>query len=120
MEEILRMIEELKEKSRDGWVIVVEGIKDRNALRMLGIEGEIVIFSGFLSTAERLKGKNVVILTDFDERGIKIEKGLMKVLTGYGKADVSIKKRIFHYLKKDVTKVEEIYTYFRREGYGGV
>jgi 5S rRNA maturation endonuclease (ribonuclease M5) len=114
-EEVLRAIEELREKARNGWVILVEGRKDEISLRLLGVDGEFVFFSGIASTAEKLKGKKVVIMTDFDERGIMIERKLLRVLDS--DADTEIKRKIFLYLKKDVTKVEELYKFFLREGY---
>lgn len=121
LKELLKAIEELKDKAREGWVIVVEGAKDREALRKIGVDGEIITFSGFLSTAEKLKDKKVVILTDYDDKGEKIERGLQRALLSYGKtADVELRRRIFFYVKKDVTKVEELYTYLAREGYVGV
>ncbi|MEM0203495.1 MAG: hypothetical protein QXO16_05700 [Archaeoglobaceae archaeon] len=119
LKEFLRAIEDLKDKAREGWVIVVEGAKDREALRKIGVEGEIVTFSGFLSTAEKVKGKRVVILTDYDERGEKIERGLQRALLSCGKTvDVELRRRIFCYVKKDVTKVEELYAYLVREYVG--
>uniref|UniRef100_A0A7J2TLD5 Toprim domain-containing protein n=1 Tax=Archaeoglobus fulgidus TaxID=2234 RepID=A0A7J2TLD5_ARCFL len=118
MEEVVKAIEELKEKAKSGWVILVEGKKDEIALRNLGIEGEFVIFSGLASTAEKLRGRRVVIMTDYDERGMMIEKSLLRALPN--SVDVQIKKKIFCYAKKDVTKVEELYEYFLREGYAGI
>ncbi|MFN3384729.1 MAG: toprim domain-containing protein [Archaeoglobaceae archaeon] len=121
LKELLKAIEDLKDKARDGWVIVVEGVKDREALRKLGVDGEIVTFSGFLSTAEKLRDKKVVILTDYDDKGEKIERGLQRALLSYGKtADVELRKRIFCYVKKEITKVEELYAYLVREGHVGV
>ncbi len=32
-------IEDLKQRSREGWVIIVEGAKDVESLRNLGVEG---------------------------------------------------------------------------------
>ncbi|MEM1578412.1 MAG: hypothetical protein QXN34_05070 [Archaeoglobaceae archaeon] len=117
-DEFLKAIEELKEKSREGWVIVVEGIKDEIALREIGIEGEIITFSGFLSTAEKVKDKNVIILTDYDSKGFEIEKGLLKILLSYGNvANVELKRRIFSQVKKEITKVEEIHRYLVRNCY---
>lgn len=120
-EEFLRAIDELKLRAKEGWVIIVEGVRDREALEKIGVEGEIVVFTGFLSTAEKLRNRKVVILTDYDERGNKIERGLQRVLLSYGKtADVELRRRIFDRIKKDVTKVEELYRYFLREEYAGV
>jgi len=119
LKELIKAIEDLKDKAREGWVIVVEGTKDRDALRKIGVDGEIVTFSGFLSTAENVKGERVVILTDYDERGEKIERGLQRALLSCGKTvDVELRKRIFCHVKKEITKVEELYAYLVREYVG--
>lgn len=116
LKEFFDAIEELKELSRAGWVVVVEGLKDAKSLREIGVEGEIVIFSGFSSTAERLNGKKVIILTDYDSKGFDIEKGLLRALSSYGnQPNVELKKKIFRCIKKDVTKVEELNDFIRRE-----
>lgn len=108
-------IEELKEKSRNGWVVVVEGKKDVRSLRAIGVSGEIVVFTGFASTADTLKDSNVIILTDFDSKGIKIEKGLVEALISYGKRpDVEIKRKIFSSVRKEISKVEEIHTLYEK------
>ncbi len=109
--EAVEAIEELKEKSKEGWVIVVEGIRDVTSLRKLGVSGDIVTFSGFAETAEKVHDRRVIILTDYDKEGIKIEKGLYNSLLAYGNVpDVEMKKKIFCKIKKFVTKVEELYT----------
>jgi len=116
LREFFEAIEELKELSRDGWVVVVEGAKDVKSLREIGVEGEIVVFSGFYSTAEKLNGKRVIILTDYDVKGSEIEKGLIRALSSYGNApNVELRRKIFRYIKKDITKVEELSGFLRRE-----
>lgn len=108
-------IEELKEKSRNGWVVVVEGKKDVRSLRAIGVSGEIVVFTGFASTADNLKDSDVIILTDFDSKGMEIEKGLVKALISYGKIpDVEIKRKIFSSVRKEISKVEEIHTFYEK------
>lgn len=116
LEELLDLIEELKELSKEGWVIVVEGTKDARSLRDLGIEGEIVIFSGFLNTAEKIKDRKVILLTDYDHEGFDIDKGLLKALSSYGNfPNVEFKRRLFCRIKKEVTKVEELSNFIWRE-----
>jgi len=111
----LEAIEELREKSRDGWVVVVEGRKDVEALRALGVSGEIVVFNGFSSTADLLKNRDVVLLTDYDPKGMEIEKGLVEALMCYGKMpNTEIKRKIFSNVRKEITKVEEIYGFYKK------
>ncbi|MDK2795755.1 MAG: hypothetical protein PWQ58_954 [Archaeoglobaceae archaeon] len=116
LKEFFNAIEELKELSREGWVVVVEGTKDLRALRGIGVEGEIVVFSGFSNTAERLNGRRVIILTDYDAEGFEIEKGLVRALSSYGNIpNTELRKKIFRYIRKDITKVEELENFIRRE-----
>lgn len=116
LKEFFNAIEELKELSREGWVVVVEGTKDLRALRGIGVEGEIVVFSGFSNTAERLNGRRVIILTDYDAEGFEIEKGLIRALSSYGNIpNTELRKKIFRYIRKDITKVEELENFIRRE-----
>ena len=105
-------IEDLKQRSREGWVIIVEGAKDIESLRNLGVEGEIIVFSGYSSTADAVGRRNAIILTDDDPKGREIERGLMRVLQTYGRVpDVEIKRKIFLNIKKDISTVEELYSF---------
>ncbi|MDI9610953.1 MAG: hypothetical protein QFX36_06455 [Archaeoglobales archaeon] len=115
LKEFFDAIEELKELSKNGWVIVVEGTKDAKSLRDLGVEGEIVIFSGYSSTAEKIGYKKAILLTDYDSEGFDIEKGLLKALSSYGNfPNIEIKRKIFRCIRKDITKVEELSNFIRR------
>lgn len=108
-------VDELKEKSKNGWVVVVEGKKDVKSLRAIGVSGEIFVFTGFASTADTLKDSDVIILTDFDSKGMEIEKGLVEALRSYGKMpDVEIKRKIFSNVRKEITKVEEISAFYEK------
>ncbi|MCS7121326.1 MAG: toprim domain-containing protein [Archaeoglobaceae archaeon] len=98
-----KLIEEMKSRDEDGWIVVVEGIKDFEVLKDLGIKN-VYIFNGYRRAFSDLFGKKVVVLTDYDEKGIEIAKKLKEVLN----ADVEIMKRIFSLIKKDATKVEEL------------
>ncbi len=108
-------VDELKEKSKNGWVVVVEGKKDVRSLRAIGVSGEIVVFTGYASTADTLKDRNVIIMTDSDNKGMEIEKGLVEALKTYGKVpDVEIKRKIFSNVRKEISKVEEISVFYEK------
>ncbi len=108
-EEFLKALEELKRRVEDGWVVIVEGARDREALIRMGIEGEIVTFTGFSETAEKVGSRKVVILTDFDFRGGEIERGLVRCLSSYGNVpDTEIRRRIFCAVKKEAVHVESL------------
>ena len=84
LEEILKVLERLKELSADH-VILVEGRKDRDSLAHLGISGDIfqVQSSGGPSAAAEYvesKGEKAVILTDWDRRGGNLAASLRAIL----------------------------------------
>ena len=73
LEEIQAVLEEMI--SRDPrTVILVEGMRDRGALTILGVGGEMVQVQssdGVFGIAERLakEGKSAMIMTDWDRKG---------------------------------------------------
>lgn len=75
-EKILELIAKLVEESSKGKPIIVEGRKDEEALRMLGVKGTIATVKtggkSFLQATaeiEALCPKEVILLLDFDRRG---------------------------------------------------
>lgn len=68
---LLKLLDELSERAENGAVILVEGRKDREALRRIGIPGEIVAISqkSFSEICDSFMGREVIILTDWDENG---------------------------------------------------
>jgi 5S rRNA maturation endonuclease (ribonuclease M5) len=76
-------------------VVIVEGPRDLEALRQLGFRGEISLFSqvgvpeaDFIDATSREHG-SVVILTDFDEEGRKIDLALSE---GFERRAVRVEK----------------------------
>jgi 5S rRNA maturation endonuclease (ribonuclease M5) len=75
-EALLRILQCLAEESAKGTPTVVEGKKDTETLRTLGIEGPIIpaksggkTFQDLLSEIEQTKARKVILLLDFDKRG---------------------------------------------------
>ena len=80
-------------------VVIVEGPRDLEALRQLGFRGVISLFSqvgvpdaDFMDTASREYG-SVVILTDFDEEGRKIDLALSE---GFERRGMRVEKGLRH------------------------
>jgi len=76
-------------------VVIVEGARDQEALRQLGFRGEISLFSqvgvtnaDFIDAVSREHG-SVVIMTDFDEEGRKIDIALSE---GFERRAVRVEK----------------------------
>ena len=75
-EKILQTLETLREESSVGKPIVVEGIKDVEALRELGVRGLVLTvktggksFLEVVSEIEKKGATEVILLLDFDRRG---------------------------------------------------
>jgi len=77
-ERLSKLLEKLALEAAKGMVIVVEGQKDVSALHQLNVEGKIVSsktsgksFLDILTEIERLRVREVVLLLDFDRRGVE-------------------------------------------------
>jgi len=76
LEEILRLLEKLKERMADGALVIVEGRKDVESLRKLGAVGKILPAKSSgkslldaLREIERQEVREAILLMDFDRRG---------------------------------------------------
>lgn len=75
-EKILQVLERLAKESSKGTPIIVEGKKDVESLRALGIEGKIIASKAggrsrlnLISQIENKSVKEVILLFDFDRTG---------------------------------------------------
>jgi len=78
IERILQVVAKLVEESAKGKPVVVEGRKDADALALLGVGGRVLTlktggksFLDFAAQIEVLGAKEVVLLLDFDRRGVE-------------------------------------------------
>ncbi len=111
LDTLLTLFEELDEMSVTV-PIIVEGRKDREALRKLGIMGEIVVLNdGFsiLGTCESLAlgWDKAIILTDWDRKGGHLARVLMDSLEACDMGhDTDLRAKISRLAKKEVKDVE--------------
>jgi 5S rRNA maturation endonuclease (ribonuclease M5) len=73
LEDLEKAIEELREENKKT-PIIVEGVKDIEALRKLGIAGEIIRYNAGVSVANfcdviSRKYKSIILLIDWDRKG---------------------------------------------------
>ena len=119
LEALEELISALKEASDRGAVIIVEGMRDEKALRALGIEGPVIMASRrpALDLAERAARRysEVVILTDWDEKGDEIAYNLKRHLRSAGaRFDVDIRGRLRRLVKKEIKDVESLSRYVEK------
>ena len=77
-ERLTKLLEKLSAEAKKGVPIVVEGQKDVASLRQLGINGDFVSsktqgksFLDMLTEIEQRRAKEVILLLDFDRRGVE-------------------------------------------------
>jgi 5S rRNA maturation endonuclease (ribonuclease M5) len=119
LERVIEVIEELKLRSLEGVVIVVEGRKDKRALRELGIRGTILlatrdslfVFSEELSRLNR----EIIILTDWDRAGLRLARKLSAHLVSFGVVpDMRFHHLLSSLVRKEIKDVEGLCGYLHR------
>jgi 5S rRNA maturation endonuclease (ribonuclease M5) len=119
LEEVQQVIDELACRALNGSVVLVEGRRDREALDSLGIRGEIIMTSQrqLFNLCEELarSGGDIIILSDWDERGEEVAGLLKTYLEADGvHPDLAIRDRIRTLARKEIKDVESLYRYYER------
>jgi len=122
LEKLEEIILELKELSDTGAILIVEGKKDVESLRFLGINGDIQLASRkpLLEFTELLakSGKEIVLLTDWDEEGSSIAKKITRHLWAYGIIPNNlIRSRLRSLSKKRIKDIESLNNYVNKLRY---
>ncbi|MCL2031737.1 MAG: dTMP kinase [Methanomassiliicoccaceae archaeon] len=98
----------------------MEGLKDKRALRMIGVTGEVFMIQsegGPMKAAEYVAdlGKKAVILTDWDRRGGTIARELGRQLSSLGlEYDNEIRAKLSFLCKKYIKDLESLGTLLER------
>jgi 5S rRNA maturation endonuclease (ribonuclease M5) len=120
LERFQKIMDRVVYESDRGGTIVVEGLKDRESLRKLGVKGRILCVQSSrrnaLGFAEELQdGEDVLVLTDFDREGVSLAKRLSRILTGQRvHANLSLWQALRHLTRSDVRSIEELVKYRQR------
>jgi 5S rRNA maturation endonuclease (ribonuclease M5) len=99
--------------------IIVEGKKDKKALRDIGFDGEIItLHSGksiyeFTETIAQ-KFEKIVLLIDWDEKGEELYCKVGENLQGMWEDFASIRELLKLLCQKEITEIEEIPSLFQR------
>lgn len=117
LEQLEKVIDEMRERSRQE-VIIVEGQRDIQALKSLGIDGNIHSIQrgrSIMNLCESLSGEfaGFIILTDWDRKGGQFANLLRKGFEACGRRyDDKIRAQIARLVKKEVKDVEGLPTLF--------
>ncbi|QLH75075.1 MAG: hypothetical protein HPY73_06230 [Methanomassiliicoccales archaeon] len=113
------ILEELASRDEDQ-VILVEGAKDKGGLKLLGVEGEVVMVQtrdGIFGVAEQLakERKRAIILTDWDRKGGQLCRLLKNALSANSVPyDDQTRTRLAKVSKGEIKDVESLPSYFSR------
>lgn len=118
-EKILQILEHLTEESAKGIPVIVEGKKDIEALKMLGIEGKITSAKSggkslldIISEVEEAQTREVILLLDFDRRGKEWTKRLTQQLEKMGiKINLTFWLELSSLLRREVKDIEGLTGY---------
>ena len=121
-EKLTEALNTLAEESARGTTVLVEGRKDVETLRNLGVQGPILTvktggksFLDVISELEELKLTKVVLLLDFDRRGKQGTNRLRRNLERTGiKVDLAVWLALLGSVGKDVQCVEGLTAYLKR------
>jgi len=117
-DEFSNIFEKLAQEARLGVPIIVEGKRDAEALRKLGVRGEIVLIKsirGLRRSFEERSIRRVILLPDLDEEGERLLKLVKQSLEGVVKEiDVSYWKKLKIFKKLGFTQVETMHLLLER------
>src|SRR5574341_2005858 len=122
LENIEKIILELRALADTGAIIVVEGRRDVESLQQLGINGDMRLASQqpLLEFTEQLSRsrKEIVVLTDWDKKGGIIARKIIDQLLFYGiMPNTEIRSRIGILVKKRIKDIESLNNYVNRMRY---
>jgi len=125
LEALEELIASLLEASYQGAAVIVEGRRDEQALRSLGLAGPVILASRLsaLHLAEEASRNysQIILLTDWDDKGDEMAKNIELHLRSMGcKPDGEIRIRLKKLVRKEIKDVESLsqYTERMRELYG--
>jgi 5S rRNA maturation endonuclease (ribonuclease M5) len=118
-EKILQILEALAEESAKGIPIVVEGKKDVDALRGLGVQGPILCvktggrsFTDVLHEIETNGVSEIILLLDFDHRG---RQGTARLRQNLERSGIRLNVKFWHellgLLRHEVQCIESLTSY---------
>ena len=120
LERFHKLMEQVSFESSNGCTIIVEGRRDRESLRSMGVTGPIQCLQSSRTNAigfvESLTGvRKVVVLTDFDREGVSLAKKLARSLNARGlHVNLVLWKSLRELTRSEVRSIQELPKYSER------
>jgi len=108
------------ESERPGTIVLVEGERDRAALRGLGLAGPIALVHGGQPLPRRAheiaaRAERVIVLTDWDTAGGRLAHRVEELLAGERVAvDLDLRRRLARVVRGELAHVEGLHGWARR------
>jgi 5S rRNA maturation endonuclease (ribonuclease M5) len=120
-EQILQILEQLAEENKSGKPVLVEGRKDAEALKNLGINGQIIFAKtggksllDVVSEIEVAGASEILMLLDFNRRGRELTERLKHHMEKLGiKANMHYWLKLSSLVGKEVKDVEGLAKYMK-------
>jgi len=108
IEDVRKVLKHFSDAAEEGAVVLVEGPRDIEALRMLGFTGTILSLSHLDDWVKaNPPPRKIILLMDFDREGVEIVRRLEKRLTAQGyRVDTAGHKRLMALKRVGITTVE--------------
>ena len=100
--------------------ILIEGRKDEEALRELGVNGPFIKVSGSSLNLSEIAlraamSSRVIILTDFDRKGSELARRLYMDIQSLGSyPDLSIRRRLMGMTRRYIKDIQSLPSYIER------
>ncbi len=110
LHDLLQMMKDENESAP----ILVEGLHDRETLRAIGFDGDIIVMNQGLSLerlAEKISSRylRVIIFLDWDSKGEELTKRMFLLLTSNGvRCDLKLRRKISNLLSSQISTVEQL------------
>jgi len=120
LEEFQKLMKRVLYESERGALIIVEGHRDRDSLREMGITGRIFCLQNSgrntVTVAEDLgRERCVIVLTDFDREGVFLAKRFARTLISEKvRTNLFLWRDLRRLVKSDIRSIEELPKFYRR------
>ncbi len=112
-EKLLKVIDLICKENQMGVLVIVEGMNDQSALKLIGLRGRILPIK---SSGRRLSdfinaidSRRVIVLTDFDNEGRELASRIREELEHRGiHVNDVLRRQLAALVKSEVAKIEEI------------
>lgn len=114
VELLMEALNELFREWREGAYIVVEGRRDKEALKDLGLNTNVIAFKTLNCNMSDAIGKlcregRVVILTDFDREGEELAYRMSEILSKRGvKVNLEVRRKLLHILRGEIKGFQDL------------